>query len=159
MILDNSKKIIKYLHLLEDIIVSSILLTMILFSIYQIFMRNFMESGFIWGDSFLRVLVLWLGLAGAILASRKGKQISIDVLSQFIPLPYKTYINKFNLLFAAIICFIISIYSYRFVYMEYEDATIAFANIPAWITEAIIPIGFLIMGIKYIAKIVNDNKV
>lgn len=159
MLLDNSKKIIKTFQLLEDIIVSLMLFTMMLFSLYQIIMRNFMESGFIWGDSFLRVLVLWLGLAGAILASRKGKQISIDVLSQFIPLPYKTYINKFNLLFAAIICFIISYYSYLFVYLEYEDATIAFENVPAWITEAIIPIGFLIMGLKYIAKIVNDNKV
>lgn len=159
MLLNNTKKIINALHLLEDIIVILILLTMIFFSLYQIFMRNFMESGFIWGDSFLRILVLWLGLAGAILASRKGKQISIDVLSQFIPLPYKVVINKLNWLFAAIICFIISYYSYLFVYLEYVDGTIAFENIPAWITEAIIPIGFLIMGLKYVVQIVNENKV
>jgi len=156
--LDNSRKIINVLHLLEDIIVGLILLTMMLFSLYQIFMRNIMESGFIWGDSFLRVMVLWLGLAGAILASRKGKQLSIDVLSQFIPFPYKVIIKKINLLFAAIICFIISYYSYLFVYLEYEDGTIAFENIPAWVTEVIIPIGFLIMGLKYITQIVNENK-
>ena len=158
MFLDNTKKIINALHLLEDVIVSLLLLIMMLFSLYQIFMRNFMESGFIWGDSFLRVLVLWLGLAGAILASRKGKQLSIDVLSQFIPLVYKAIIKKISLLFAAIICFIISYYSYLFVYLEYEDGTIAFENVPAWITEVIIPVGFLIMGLKYITQILNETK-
>ena len=158
MLLNNSRKIINVLHILEDIIVSLILLTMMLFSLYQIIMRNFLDSGFIWGDSFLRILVLWLGLAGAILASRKGKQLSIDVLSQFIPYPYKLYIKKINLLFAAIICFIISYYSCLFVYLEYEDATIAFENVPAWVTEVIIPVGFLIMGLKYTAQIMNENK-
>ena len=121
-------------------------------------MRNFLESGFIWGDIFLRVLVLWLALIGAILASRKGKQISIDVLSQFIPVPYKAYIQKFNLLFAAIVCCIISYYSGLFVYLEFQDNTIAFGNIPAWVTEIIIPIGFFILGVKYIAQIIDESK-
>jgi len=157
VLLNNSRKIINTLHILEDIIVSLILMIMMLFSFYQIIMRNFFDSGFIWGDSFLRILVLWLGLVGAILASRKGKQLSIDVLSQFIPYPYKSYIKTINLLFAAIICFIISYYSCLFVYLEYEDATVAFENVPAWVTEVIIPVGFLIMGLKYTAQIVNEN--
>ncbi|MCW9046435.1 MAG: TRAP transporter small permease [Gammaproteobacteria bacterium] len=130
---------------------------MIIFSIYQIFMRNFMDSGFIWGDHFLRILVLWLGLVGAILASRKGKQIRIDVLSQFIPTPYRRYIEKFNLIFSAVICLLISYYSYLFVYLEYNDATIAFESIPAWITQAIIPVAFFIMSLKYIVQILNEN--
>ncbi|MCW8933512.1 MAG: TRAP transporter small permease [Gammaproteobacteria bacterium] len=157
MFLNNTNKIINVLHILEDVIVSLILITMILFSLYQIFMRNFMDSGFIWGDHFLRILVLWLGLVGAILASRKGKQISIDVLSQFIPSPYKSYIKKFNLLFSAVICLLISYYSYQFVYLEYKDATIAFESIPAWLTQAIIPVGFFIMSLKYIAQILNKK--
>jgi len=152
------EKFIKSLHLIEDIIAGIILLIIILFTLSQIILRNVLDSGFIWGDSFVRVLVLWLCLVGAIIASRKNKQISIDVLSQFIPLPYKIYIQKFNLLFAAIICFIISYYSGQFVYLEYQDNIIAFESIPAWITEIIIPIGFTIMGLKYIAKIMNEVK-
>jgi len=147
------------LHLLEDIIASGLLMIIMFFALYQIILRNFLDSGFIWGDSLLRVLVLWLGLVGAILASRKGKQISIDVLSQFIPVPYKIYIQKLNLLFAAIVCFIISYYSGQFVYLEYQDNTKAFENIPAWLTEIIIPIGFSIMGLKYIAQIMNETKI
>ena len=153
-----SKKIINTLHIIEDVIAGIILLTIILFSLSQIILRNFLDSGFIWGDSFIRVLVLWLGLVGAIIASRKNKQISIDVLSQFIPVPHKIYIQKFNLIFAAFVCFIISYFSGQFVYLEYQDNTIAFESIPAWMTEIIIPIGFSVMGFRYVVQTMNEIK-
>ena len=155
----NSNKILNALHLIEDVIAGGLLLIIMLFALYQIILRNLLDSGFIWGDSFLRVLVLWLGLVGAILASRKGKQISIDVLSQFIPVPYKNYIKRINFMFAALVCFTISYYSGQFVYLEYQDNTIAFESIPAWLTEVIIPVGFSIMGIKYLAQIMNEIKI
>ena len=129
------------------------------FSVSQIILRNFFDSGFVWGESLLRILVLWLGLAGAILASRSGKQISIDVLYAYVPNSYKNMVQKINHLFAAIICLIIGYYSLMFVNLEYQDSTLAFENVPAWLTESIIPIGFAILGIKYLVKIFNTIKI
>lgn len=151
-------KVIIYLHWIEDVIVSILLLSLLSFSILQIISRNFFNSGYIWGDSLLRILVLWLCLVGAILASRKGNQINIDILSQFITSPYKEYLQKFNLIFASIVCLIISYYSFLFVQLEYNDATKAFEKVPAWLTESIIPIGFCVMGIKYLFKSFQKNK-
>lgn len=151
-------KIIMYLHRIEDAIVGLLLISLLSFSLLQIILRNFFNSGFVWGDSFLRVLVLWLCLAGAILASRKGKQINIDVLSQLISSPYKEHVKKINLIFTAIVCLIISYYSFLFVQLEYKDATIAFEQVPAWLTESIIPVGFFVMGIKYIFKVFQKNE-
>jgi len=157
---DNKKdnKYIVYLNKIEDIVVSILLLGIMLFAVVQIIFRNIFESGFIWGDSLLRILVLWLGLAGAILASRKDKQISIDVLTQFIAKKYRVYIDKVNAIFAAGICFIISYYSLMFVILEYEDSIKAFEQVPAWITESIIPFGFAVMGLKYLAKLLQNSK-
>ena len=129
------------------------------FSVSQIILRNFFDSGFVWGESLLRILVLWLGLAGAILASRSGTQISIDVLYPYVPDSYKNIVQKINHLFAAIICLIISYYSLLFVNLEYQDSTLAFENVPAWLTESIIPIGFAVLGIKYLVKIFNTIKI
>ena len=131
----------------------------LLFAVSQIILRNFFDSGFVWGESLLRILVLWIGLAGAILASRSGKQISIDVLYAYVPDSYKNFVQKINHLFAAIICLIISYYSLMFVILEYQDSTLAFENVPAWLTESIIPIGFAILGIKYLVKIFNTIKI
>ena len=151
-------KFVIWLNRIEDIIVTTLLSSILLFAIVQILLRNLFDSGFIWGDSLLRILVLWLGLAGAILACRKDKQISIDVLYQFVPDKYKLIIQKISFLFAAVICMTISYYSLLFVIIEYQDATIAFEKIPAWITESIIPFGFSVMGLKYFVKILNKNK-
>lgn len=149
--------IILWLYRIEDFVVTILLSSILLLSITQIILRNFYDSGFIWADSLIRILVLWLGLSGAILASRHGKQINIDVLSQFIPAQYKHYIFKFNNFFAATICLIISYYSFLFVSLEYQDGIYAFEKVPAWVAEAIIPFGFLIMGIKYLVQIRFSN--
>ncbi|VAW67525.1 hypothetical protein MNBD_GAMMA10-1678, partial [hydrothermal vent metagenome] len=87
-----------------------------------------------------------------------GKQISIDILSQFVSINIRKYIKKFNFIFTAFICMTISYYSALFVYLEYQDSTLAFENIPAWLTELIIPVGFFVMGIKYIAQLTQKNK-
>ena len=152
------KKYLVYLNKIEDIVVSILLLGIMLFAVVQIIFRNIFEGGFVWGDSLLRILVLWLGLAGAILASRKDKQISIDILTQFIAKKYRVYIDKVNAIFAAAICFIISYYSLMFVILEYEDSIKAFEQVPAWITESIIPFGFAVMGLKYLAKLLQTSK-
>lgn len=107
----------------------------------------------------LSVLVLWLGLAGSIVASRQDKHINIDVFSQYIADEYKIYIKKLTSLFTAFVCLIISYYSFKFVKMEYYFGEEAFANIPVWITEVIIPFAFFVMGTRYMLKAFFDESV
>jgi len=152
-------KLIIWINKIENFIVSFLLFSILLFSVFQIILRNVFGSGIIWSDSLLRISVLWLGLIGAIIASRHGKQISIDVLSQFLSTRSKAIIEKINYMLTAIICLIISYYSAQFVYLEYQDATIAFANIPSWLTEIIIPVSFFVMSIKYLTQLIIKNKV
>jgi len=152
-------KLIIWINKIENFIVSFLLFSILLFSVFQIILRNVFGSGIIWSDSLLRISVLWLGLIGAIIASRHGKQISIDVLSQFLSTRSKATIEKINYMLTAIICLIISYYSAQFVYLEYQDATIAFANIPSWLTEIIIPVSFFVMSIKYLTQLIIKNKV
>jgi len=54
----NSKFII-WLYRIEDLIVSFILFSILFFAVLQIILRNVFENGLIWGDSLLRILVLW----------------------------------------------------------------------------------------------------
>lgn len=153
---DNKESIIVvWLYRLEDTIIGVLLSGILIFALTQIVLRNFFDTGIIWGDSLLRVLVLWLGLIGANLASRQGKQISIDVLSKFIPHTYKLIFKRLNLLFALIICLIVSYFSMQFVIFEYESKSYAFEQVPSWITEVIIPVSFLIMAIRYFVQMIQ----
>ena len=131
--------LINSIHRIENNLVILLLASILIFAITQVILRNFFDSGIVWGESLLRILVLWLGLAGAIVASRQGKQLNIDVLSQYIPDRYKSYVKQLNFLFTALVCLTISYYSFEFTYLEYTEGSYAFEQVPAWLSISIIP--------------------
>jgi TRAP-type C4-dicarboxylate transport system permease small subunit len=126
------------------------LLTAILLASSQIILRNFFDSGIFWADSALRILVLWIGMLGAMFASRNKKHIRIDVLSHYLPEKLQSNIWRITELITAMVCAIVAYYSIEFIQYEYEDGLIAFANVPVWLCETIIPIAFIIMSLRYI---------
>ncbi|VAW69009.1 hypothetical protein MNBD_GAMMA09-1966 [hydrothermal vent metagenome] len=150
MLKDNyTKRILNVIYRIEDNFVVLLLSGILIVSIIQITLRNFFDSGLIWGDSLLSVLVLWLGLAGSIVASRQGKHINIDILSQYLPQKYYVLSKKIGYLFASSICILITYYSLEFVVNEYFLNEYAFSSIPVWLTESIIPLAFSVMGIRF----------
>ena len=67
------------LHRIEDGILVAILCLMIGLAALQIVLRNFLGAGIVYADMLVRILVLWIGLVGAMVAARQNKHISIDV--------------------------------------------------------------------------------
>ena len=51
----------------------------------QIVLRNVFSVGLVWADGFVRLLVLWIAVVGAIAASRDHKHIAIDALARVAP--------------------------------------------------------------------------
>lgn len=147
------KKINNLIHLLEDGLLIFTLAAMILLALSQIILRNIFDTGIEWSEPLLRVLVLWLGLLGAIAATKKNHHISIDVITRTLPQTGKLATDIINNLFSAVICALICYYSFRFVQMEYEDGIVAFANVPAWLCESIIPVGFGLMTLRFLVNI------
>jgi TRAP-type C4-dicarboxylate transport system permease small subunit len=144
------QQIVKILQKIEDSIIVGLLLLMIFMAVVQILMRNLFDSGILWADPLIRILVLWIGLMGAMIASRSNHHISIDVLSKYLPDQIKTVTNLIIFIFTSIICGLMAYFSLNFVIMEKQDGLTAFANIPAWACESIIPISFAIICLRYI---------
>ena len=138
------------IHTIEDGLLVCLLLAMLLLASSQIFLRNLFEIGLVWADPLLRIFVLWLGLLGAIAASRDNKHITIDVLTRLMPARVRTLTHIFTSLFTATVCGLIAYHSVRFVLLEYETATVAVAGLPAWYFESIIPVAFALIGLRYL---------
>lgn len=144
------------LHRFEDGILVGLLVLMISVAVLQIFLRNVFETAIIWGDALVRILVLWIALAGAMVASREDNHISIDIVSRYLPQKFRLAASTITSLFTALICGIVAWYSLKFVMMEMEDGGMAFARVPAWICESIIPFSFSVIGMRYvILSIIN----
>jgi TRAP-type C4-dicarboxylate transport system permease small subunit len=58
---------------------------MISLAFAQIVLRNGFDGGIVWADSLLRIMVLWIALIGAVVASRDQRHINIDLISRFLP--------------------------------------------------------------------------
>lgn len=135
---------------IESFFLLFFLLTAILLASSQILLRNFFDSGIFWADSALRILVLWIGMIGAMYASRNRNHIRIDVLSNYLPAKLQQNISHVTDFITAIVCGIAAFYSIEFVQYEYEEGLIAFANVPVWLCAAIIPLAFIVMALRYL---------
>jgi TRAP-type C4-dicarboxylate transport system permease small subunit len=143
----------RLLQRLEDGLMALLLTAMILLASGQILLRNLFDSGLLWADPSLRLLVLWLTLLGAIAASRDDRHIRIDLLTRFLGPRAKTAIEALTDLFSAAVCGLIAWHGARFVLLEWEEQTQLFGLLPAWLGELIIPVGFGILTLRFLINI------
>jgi TRAP-type C4-dicarboxylate transport system permease small subunit len=141
------------IHRFEELITALLLGGMILLAGSQIVLRNLFDSGLIWADPSLRIMVLWVALLGAIAATRENRHIRIDLFSHILSQRNQMLLTVLHNLFSTLICGLIAWHSARFVYFEWQDGTKLFSSLPAWIGEIIIPIGFTIMSIRFFLNI------
>ena len=136
-------------HRFEDGALVLALVSMLVMALTQIVLRNLFDSGFLWAESFLRILVLWIAFLGAMVATRDRNHISIDLLSRLLPNAYFVPFQIVSLLFASLLCAVAAYHSVVFISYEYEDGTIAFAEVPVWLCQSIMPIGFGVMALRF----------
>jgi len=127
-----------------------ILSGMILLATSQIILRNFFGFGFIWADELLRMLVLWIAVAGAVAASRTDKHINIAVLDRFLPDKIGLVVKVIVDLFTAAVCLVVTWYSINFVQTSYEYQDVLMGNVPAWILQLVMPVGFGLISWRYL---------
>jgi TRAP-type C4-dicarboxylate transport system permease small subunit len=143
-------KALRWLHRLEDALLVALLLTMIVLAVAQIVMRDGFQSGLLWMDSLLRILVLWIALWGAVVGSREQRHVSIDLISRFLPPGLRRYVHVLNAAFVAAVCAALAWYSLNYVRIEHEAPNIAFASVPTWVCEAIMPVSFGLISLRYV---------
>lgn len=134
----------------EDALLLLILISMILLAGTQIFLRNLFDTSVFWGDEMLRLMVLWLAVAGGLAASRLDKHISIAVIDRFLPATAKLVTRVIIDLFTAGICALFAWQSARFVYSSYEFGDTVMRDVPAWAAQIIMPIGFALMALRHL---------
>jgi len=149
------KALINALHKLESGLLALILFLLILLAAYQVIARNFFDTGLLWGDGFVRVAVLWVTLIGAMVASRTDDHIRMDVVSRYLPEGLRHFSQRLTALFTAIVCGLFAWHSLIFIQYEYEDGTLAFGAIPAFVCELIMPVGFTIMALRYLLHTIS----
>lgn len=146
----------RWLNYFEDCLIVFILLMMIGLAVYQIVLRNVFGSSLVWVEPLLQNAVLWIGLFGAMIASRRDEHIRIDLLNNYLKPAARRWLAVVLDLFTSAICAVVAWHSMIFLFGEMEGGGNAFPGMPAWILQAMIPIGFAVIALRYLIMFFLD---
>lgn len=138
-------------HHLEEGVVVTMLLAMIVLTCVQVGLRTFFSSGLEWADSLLRYLVLWSGLLGAAICTRQGQHINIDLASRLLPAQWLRWLGVVLNLFSTLVCAGLTWSGYLFVRSEMEfggDATLL--GLAHWQLTLIFPLAFALIALRFL---------
>ncbi len=151
-------RLLRATALFEDALLVLILAAMVILSATQIVLRNLFDSAILWADPMLRVAVLWVGMIGAMVATRSDKQISVDAVSRFLQSRMKARVRIITDLFTAIVSGVVAWSAYRLVLDDRAAGVTAIAFVPVWVCEAIIPVAFGVIAIRYLLYAIKHMK-
>ena len=146
-----------FLNRLEELFLCLLLITMIGLTCTQIFLRDFFSTGFVWADPLLRYMVIWAGLFGADIATRKKKHIAIDIISYLIPPQYEAWLLALIHLFSATVCIGLTYAAVIFIKNEAAfggDREIL--AIPSWGMNLAFPVAFGLISLRFLILFVTE---
>lgn len=142
-------------RLAENAVLCALLVAMIGLAAWQIFARNLFGATFVLGDELLRLMVLWLTLAGAVAASRADRHIAIALFDRFLHGRWLDAAHVLTHAFTAVVCGLLAWYSLAFVRMSHEFGDTLVGGLPAWILQAPLPLGFGLMAWRHLLHTVR----
>jgi len=143
---------VRWLHRIENGVLTVLVLVLVALAGAQIFMRNAFGGGFSWADPFLRTLVVWTAMLGALAAVRDDKHIAVDVLQRFLPSGAQRMARILTLLFAAAICAALAWHGWGLVSVDLDGGAKSEFGLSNWLLESILPIGFGLMAIRFLLR-------
>lgn len=132
----------------EDAALVALLALLVVLAFGQIALRQ-LHVSLAWGEPLTRLLVLWVGVLGAVAASRASEHITIDAVARFLPPRLQLGVGAATALFASGVCGVLAFQAVRFVLFEREGGAAGFGLVPEWAAALILPLGFALIAARY----------
>ena len=147
------KKLNTTLGKIETGLLCGIVAMMVGLAILKIVLRYVFHTSLLWSDVMLQHLTLWLCFLGAALATCERRHISIDVLNRVLPKNITRWstliVDSLGLLVVSILAY----YGFEFLGDERQSPAVLIGSIPLWWAKAIIPFGFVLIGVHLILQL------
>lgn len=148
-----ARRVFDFFWRIEIAFIGLLLASLVVLGTTQIVMRNFMHSGLLWADPFMRHAVLYLGAVGAMIAAARLNHITVDVVSRLLPERLKPARRWLVYGATAITAYLLAIAAVRLVIDERGYHEIAFLGIQTWVLELILPFAFAVITYRTLLAI------
>jgi C4-dicarboxylate transporter, DctM subunit len=95
-------------------------------------------------------LTLFICMIGGAIAAREGRLLALSTVTTFLKPRLKNAARFVSGAFAAALTTILAVASYKFIIQQREAGNILAYNVPVWVAQAILPIGFTAIAIRLI---------
>jgi C4-dicarboxylate transporter DctQ subunit len=146
----------KYLKRLDEWLIALLLAAMTLLTFSQVVMRYVFNTGFTWAVELTGILFAGMIFIGISYGVRVGAHIGVDAVIKLLP-PKPRRITS---IVAVLLCLIYAgmvIYGSMIYVLKMKSAGIELEDlpIPMWIARAILPVGFVLLVMRFIPILVN----
>jgi len=136
---------------LEEAVLLLLIAAMIVLACLQIVLRDVWGGGLSWADPLLRVMVLWAGLLGAVVATRMDKHIAIDLASHLVSKPIFRWLRVLRHFFATGVCVVLTWVAVAFVRQEaLQGGGQEMAGLASWQLNLIFPLAFAGIACRFL---------
>jgi TRAP-type C4-dicarboxylate transport system permease small subunit len=152
---------------LEKWLIVLFLSLMLLFTFVQVLLRGLYTHAHIqwandwmaqmsWSEPFARLLVMWLAFLGASLLTGDGKHIKIDLFTTVMPRKWSSA-RDFVLSVACLgVCAVLFKVCLDYIALERAYGGAMFLQVPNWVGQIILPVGFGAMSFRFLLKAVTS---
>lgn len=119
-----------------------------------------LPNGLVWSQTLGLVLMLWVGVVGASMAARDHRHLALDLGSKLWPKALLPKVQGVGHFVTALFCFVmvaLAVTSLRDHHKDWVDTagaggTFVAIALPKFLAFGIVPLGFSIMGLRFLAQ-------
>lgn len=146
----------KYLKRLDEWLIAILLAAMTLLTFSQVVMRYVFNSGFTWAVEMTTVLFAGMIFIGISYGVRVGAHIGVDALVKLLPNKPRRAVSILAVLLCLVYAGMVIYGSMQYV-LKMKEAGIELEDmaIPMWIVRAILPLGFVLLVLRFLPVLIN----
>ena len=137
-----------WLRWLEDCLLCVALAALVVLPLLEIVLRATLQTGVSGSSSFVQHLTLVIGMLGGAVAARENRLLGLSTGSAFLKGRLKSGAALFSGAVAATISLFLGVASYQFVLTEREAGSILAYNLPVWLIQCVMPLGFGLVAVR-----------
>ena len=139
-------------HIFEDSLSVFALLAMAVLPLLEIALRKFFSTGIPGSAVWVQHLTLWVAFLGAAIAARKGELLSLSAGISLLGQKTRDAAQIFASGMGVAVCGTLAYGSLQLVLVEREGGSLLALGLPVWVAQGIMPLGFLVIGLRMLGK-------
>jgi tripartite ATP-independent transporter DctM subunit len=128
-------------HVVEDLAVAAVIAAMVVVPLIEIVLRRVFDTGIAGAALIVQHLALFVGMSGGVIAARDGRLLALSTFGEHSG-RFQAVGRVFSGSVSAAVTAFLAIASYQFVRSEQPFGKALVYDVPIWVVELALPIGF-----------------